>query len=808
MTRRFLFALAPLVLLCSPSFGQSLTYPARVDNCVTGAESGCVFGATTGQAGSPMSFRYRPADTPPFPDITTGNANANATATDPDFNSYLVLATDEHTSEVCLGAASGTGFNASWSMASAGNYDAFSLDRKLLLVQNQNGNECILQLNPTSIHNKTCGTTACVTPVALLGTAGTGHLLTGTAYSFSINQTAGETNVIYELATNVQQVNKVVVCLSSSDPNGCSGQGSFPSVIRTAYVDMNNVNTNVCGSDMLQQFGNMTAMNGPTIGQSPWNSTFSMGQDGTVAWATGQAQDWQASWTPTVNESFILPTVNNTSKDAFQVIAVTGPTSTSEPNWDSSCSSTCTDGGVTYSNIGTIGGQGPGYLLMIYKPGNGCRLINTRVGKIYNSSNAHYTAGAFSTTDAVACSRYGLSTNPCTFPDLTTVHDINLLATGRYIAIGPTGAEGANPSSNWNFGTLSSQISNAVWAGSAAGGSINGGVYSGTATYAAHDVVSANGYFYTALSSTTGNAPPTPPTLSNTYWAQTESSNLNIYDTTSNVVYPCTDYEHCNGHEVMGAVSNWFGDRFRQSYHVNGIVQGLMTPGTFLLAASYPCDEHGSYRNSSSTDAAPPFSFTTCVPMSGQTYTSAYYGEVIAMASGGPVGGVYTAYRFAHAFAGPSPFFSNQNNIGVVSPQGDLVAWGTDMWGRRGDQSANNITCANKNFGTYKPGGGLTLLTNDSTNSNLPDSVFPLTNTQLIYVTTTQGTGTTTSATPTWCTTVGCTVTYPTTGTSAVLTAVANTCRADVVIGDALNANQGASSNSAPLPTILAGVHP
>ncbi len=48
----------------SPSSGP-LTYSARTDNCVTGAESGCISGATTGEAGSAVSFQLRPTDSIP-----------------------------------------------------------------------------------------------------------------------------------------------------------------------------------------------------------------------------------------------------------------------------------------------------------------------------------------------------------------------------------------------------------------------------------------------------------------------------------------------------------------------------------------------------------------------------------------------------------------------------------------------------------------------------------------------------------------------------------------------------------------------
>jgi len=105
--------LVAVVLFCLPALGQTtysggraasgtasygsggapLTYSARTDNCVTGAESGCISGQTTGQIGSPMSFTYQPTDTVPFAAL----APANTAATDPDFRTYMVMVTDTAT---------------------------------------------------------------------------------------------------------------------------------------------------------------------------------------------------------------------------------------------------------------------------------------------------------------------------------------------------------------------------------------------------------------------------------------------------------------------------------------------------------------------------------------------------------------------------------------------------------------------------------------------------------------------------------------------------------------------------------------
>lgn len=801
-----------------------VVYSARQDNCVTGSESGCS-GLPTGFTGAPLSFRYRPADVAPFPDITTGNAGVGAMAFDADFGATLVMATDETTASNCAGSA--TPWGASWGMGSDGEYDAFSTDSTLLLVSNQNGTDCVLLLNPVSIHAKKCVAVACVTNIGI-GSAGGSPLLHGTGFAFS--RVSTETNVLYSLETNGQEADRNYICLTTGSPNcgstpaGCTKYGGSTNfVITCPYVDINNVNTTVLGSSLVQCAGNTTPY-APPPATAAWTSSFQVGNDGSVSWATGQAQDWQAAWTPTLNECFILPAAGsgstNAGKYAYQPTAVTGPTSGSPPTWCQVSSPACTvtDGGVTWTNIGKINGQGPGFDTFFYHPGAGGGRINHRVGKMYNSANRIAPAGLLQTTDTTACSRYG--TNPCTLTDLYTLHASGMTANGRYIVITPTGSEGALATGNWNSGTLSGQISSAVWSGVAGGECNPTGVYancSSTATFPAHHIVAANGFFYTALltngpTTCSGSPcpPPTPPTLTNTYWSQTEAyPTYYVIDSYSNTAYVC-GWSACEGHVAHGYVGLAQGSKYKYSNYANGMVQGALSPGTQFLASTLPCDDHGTWRQSGNTDANPVFLATNCVPMSNLTYTGSFYGEVNAVqpvASG-------TGYRFSHAsFTGPSQYFSDQSNICVVSYLGDLVACGGDMWGTRGDISASNITCAKVSggiyhyTGTYAPGSGLTLLTSDPNNSNQPDVIMPLPGSGVtanpgnyLYYVSTQGTGTTTSTIPSWstCQTLGCTINYTTTGTPATLTAVLNTCRSDVGITDVLSAQPLQAPNVGP----------
>ena len=77
---------------------------------------------------------------------------------------------------------------------------------------------------------------------------------------------------------------------------------------------------------------------------------------------------------------------------AFQ--ASSGATGGTEPNWMSTCQTqgdTCTDGSVTWTNIGNLNGQGPGFDLLEYGPPGsnapGFSRLNTRLAKVYRGHN-------------------------------------------------------------------------------------------------------------------------------------------------------------------------------------------------------------------------------------------------------------------------------------------------------------------------------------------------------------------------------------------------------------------------------------
>ena len=158
-----------------------------------------------------------------------------------------------------------------------------------------------------------------------------------------------------------------------------------------------------------------------------------------------------------------MPTLNITTPvniANFMFQASAGTTSGTEPNWSSLCAtqgSTCTDGSVTWTNIGKVAGQGPGFDVLHFDPLRGCSRINSRLMKIYRGTNEGVNwpstgtadpAGQIVTDDAVICFRMG-GTNCGTggtvnLTDKFTLHAADQKFDSRYGGMGPTGAGALN----------------------------------------------------------------------------------------------------------------------------------------------------------------------------------------------------------------------------------------------------------------------------------------------------------------------------------------------------------------------------
>jgi hypothetical protein len=728
--------------------GAPLTYSARTDNCVSGLESGCVAGATTGQSGSALRFLLGVADAVPFSE----QAVAGTGAYDPDFGSYEVLASDQNTSNT------GTPYQASWHMGSDGAWDAFSTDERLLLLRNSGGGALILYLDPTAIHAHACVTSPspnCVINSGIYsGSADATHLASGGSWSFS--RVSNETNVLYELANPPTQINRLRVCRTSADP-GCAGQAAN-TLIRSLYVDF--TADSPVGCSVL-----------PPSYNALWTGSFQIANDGSVSYGMSGGGDWAPSWTPAVNETFILPTVGNSGSEGFQATSVAGGTGATEPAWSSACNTTgssCSDGGVIWTNIGGLNSQGPGFDFVVYRPAQGCTRINTRIGKVYRGTGNGATTGYLTTNDDIACTRAangGVVSKPCRLPDIFTLHEVEQGQNGRYVTFSATGGGSPVTPGSWNSGTLTCQSSSDTW----------NGAYSSGATYSANSVVSYGGLYYTSLSSSNTN---NQPDISPAFWTNSESYCPSyFFDTLSTLVAPCSDYSQCSGHNAAGYLQKYYGKRYAAMLYSSPMIAGDMNPGTNMLGASLPCDNHGTYRNAGTNDSTPIFMSTTDVPGWPTRYVASCYAELCAAASDGSG----LQYRFGHDWNdGSVSNFAVQNAIGVISPLGDLMAFGTDMMGTRGSNTAANTTC-NKLRGTYQPAPALAL--------NVGDTVFPVTGNPGGYVYQTTAAGASVTATPSggWDQAVGDFVPY---GSATLQNTGASNCRGDVVVLDVLSAHQ------------------
>ena len=770
-----------------------LTYSARTDNCVNGTQSGCISGTTTGEAGATLLFQEGVSD--PIPTgftpttISSGScpsgwtpsnssypaycpAPMNSTATDPDFGTYLVMATDDNTNK----HNSATPYTASWNVGSDGNWDAFSWDESLYLAKNSGGGATILNLNPAAIHAQTCAAApGCVNGSgiypALSGAGDSTHLDHGGSWSFS--RLPSEPNVLYELSNVSTQVNRLVITSSIAIP----GTGTLT---RTLYADFVN-GTGSYGGVM-----NSACPGNPTTYSNTWTGSFQLADDGTVSYGMTGGYDWPGASQAVVSpDCFILPKVGNSGKYGFQA-TTGGTTGTSEPAW-SNCStvgSTCTDGTVIWTNINKLSGQGPGFDMVIYGPPSsadpGYTRINTRLGKIYRGAGNTAPAGLMTTNDEVVCTREGTwPTVPCNLPDRFTLHEVEQGEDGQYVEFSPTGGEAANPPGSWNSGTLSCQASNTSWQGA----------WSPTTTYSHLNIVSYAGYYWSATSAK-GNTSQPPPSsgwpTGNTYWTGTEAyCNSYFFDATSTLVAPLTDWVHGSGHSAAGYLHKYYGHFYNSMLYSLPVTNGVLNPDTPMLLAALPCDDHGTYQNSGTSDLTPIFTATADVPAWPTRYdvpNGACYDEICAFNSSGSG----LTYRFGHTYnTGSSSNFSIQNNIGVNSPFGDLIAFGTDMMGVRGSNAAANTQCNNLR-GQYQPAANGTVTYQDYVypiTDNSGDNIFQATS---CGSNTTGATCTEDAPLPNWdsaCST-SCTdggVTWTNEGP--------NTCRGDIVIMDALSAH-------------------
>jgi hypothetical protein len=653
-----------IMLFCLPAFGQAaysghgsysgsaafgspigapLTYSARTDNCVTGAETGCIGGRTTGQAGSAMSFLYNPTDTVPFANL----APANTAATDPDFNTYMVLVTD-----TSAAAPPSVNFQVPT--------EVFNQDSTLLLANQSGGGTWLYQINPTLIHAKGCSpSTPCAVKSQIRdGATNSTHLVSGGSPLFS--HIPGENNVLYERSANGTIVYK--------DTINTSGAPSGWTLTRAVWVDFTSDTPVPCS--VL-----------PASYSSGWSSLFTIGNDASFTYAMSGGQDWQSAWTPPVTETFIVPQTNNSGHKGFQATTVAGASGGTEPNWAVDCNtlgSTCTDGGITWTNVGGAWSQGPGFDVVSYQTGAGCSYINSRLGKIYRGTGNVQPAGYWTTDDDMVCARLG-QTAPCSIGDTMTMHGATQIRDPAYARLDPTGAGAV---SCLVPGTCSCADTSSVYQGA----------WSDATTYALHDLVFYSTVYYQSKTAHTGHANGYPDVNTTDWRVDDAYCYTYIWQRNSTTIRPCImvggggggPVNSCDGHEEVGYSYFYAGGKAYSHSYSKPTIGGHPNPGVQMLVAPLPADHHAGTANTGPGDLQPQLMAGTDVPTHTSGYTAAGYAEDIGVSTDG----AQTMYRFLHNYnTGSSPQYTVQNALGTPSQDGTLAAIGSDMMGRRGSTS-------------------------------------------------------------------------------------------------------------------------
>lgn len=288
------------------------------------------------------------------------------------------------------------------------------------------------------------------------------------------------------------------------------------------------------------------------------------------------------------------------------------------------------------------------------------------------------------------------------------------------------------------------------------------------------------------------HAPSTGGVVDTTDWTQQEAYCPYYYwNEASTLVQPETAWGKSSGHASNGFAYNYHNSTYLTDILDQPAVQLsppygpiTMNPGVPLLSQALINDDHPSYDNANQYDNQPLCTSGIDVPSNTIRYTATGYDEIICVANV-VSGAAPNTWRISHNFnSGCNAYYASQNSLPKISPLGDIIIFGTDMWGTRnawpgagnGGVASNNLCEAQKNV------AGMTL--------NLGDNVYPpaSNNGNFVYQSTTSSLCVTTGAIPTggWCQTLTCTATW---GACTVKAIGVNNGRADVVAVDLLSAH-------------------
>jgi len=450
--------------------GGSGVYTARVDPCVQATDINPATGHTCGTDGLTLNYQNRITDTDPFTaKYGSGYCGAhlcapvNSWALDTDFNSLLVVASDDQTNPGKVNDFTISEMN--------DNSDVFNSDSSMFLfVASSGAGPFFRYLNYNNCVNHT------------------GQCITNSQIATTTNPATCTAN-----CTQIDTAATVVWAHDPARPNVAYEQKDLTvnilTICRTGYADA------VCGSTAADTFTRTPYVNfaDPTNGvfrsdfQVTWEGVFSVANDGSVVQAYGGEGSYQTALTNST-DTFALP-VNNvagynitalsytgtgpwtatatvsqtvsgnlqagtlipvravkpaasayngvwavtstgTHSISFQITGSTTPSCTtctgnigyaspafqvttvgtkggSEPDWQDKCpavGATCQDGTVVWTNIGNLNGQGPGFYVAVYHPATaakarGYSLLNTRTGKIFRGAGEYSPPNAPGTPD-------------------------------------------------------------------------------------------------------------------------------------------------------------------------------------------------------------------------------------------------------------------------------------------------------------------------------------------------------------------------------------------------------------------------
>jgi hypothetical protein len=840
------------------SGGAPLTYSARTDNCVTGSESGCVSGTTTGEAGSALIFQEGTSDPVPFyrldADITPGNctsytppfhsdcAVAGVPFIDPDFGSYSIFVTDQTTH------GNGSVFQ------TGGGGDTFAIGNAndVLFEYTDIGSVTYLvHILEANVLAHTCATSKCVVTSNVVGSdcTPTPGVYTGAGICTQTQVTNGSittsrnlldpANTFYE--GNLPSLVKTTLATGST-------MGVNDSVTRVAHVNFSNDSGGAIPCSIL-----------PSDYVSWWSGSFKISDGGAVTWASAGGGSYQTAVpsgsTVLTSDTFVMPVNNITGPPdithfMFQASSGTTPGTVSEPNWAANCAtqgSTCSDGSVTWTNIGKVSSQGPGFDVVHFDPHRGCSRINSRLMKIYRGTNEGVNwpstgtadaAGQIITDDAVVCFRMGGSNcgtgGTVTLTDKFTLHEADQKFDSRYGGLTPTGGGSADKNYTGGGGTWP-EISpiptgsciattiytsfpswpNSLW--------VSGSTYA-SGVYAVSPI---NHAFYKLTTGAYATTPDTiDPSSDPTNWKYSSTYCYQILvDWYTNVARPIQELGPNfggSGHQADGYGLDFRGGKYWTHYlsqpncpNSTGLCAyvGAPNPGVPLLSKSLPDDGHPTSRNIGPGDLQPIFDATLSVPAWGGVgmpmlngggtgvggYSAGCYNEECAFTTDG----LQLLYRFAHNFnTGSSPWFAVQNAIGVISKDGKMLAYTSDFMNTRGDHGTGSATCVSPLRGQYAPEANQPVTYLDSmlsVGNNGPQNIYQAVGfwngSTYIF----SGSGTEGSGIPNWnsgcpnvgsyCTTDGTTATAPLDGNVLWKNLGPNSCRGDIGLMDVTSAH-------------------